>query len=221
MSGNPSEMPCPPEVLEAIPFYPDGLAEAQRGSLEAHAAACDDCRRELALMQGVPAEEPAEVPDAERVWARVLQLVSAEAGEAKLHPERRAQAPPPAARGRWRRIAARPLPLAASIALALAFGTLGTAAGSLLLLRDRAPVYETASAPRDAGPSLDVVFRKDARAEEIQQALRAVDGSLVDGPSPLGVYHVALPAGADVASAAAALRSEAGHVAVFAEPPPR
>jgi hypothetical protein len=218
MSGNPSEMPCPPEVLEAIPFYPEGLAEAQRGSLEAHAAACDDCRRELALVQGVPAEEPVEVPDAERVWARVLQLVSAEGAEAKLHPERRSA--PPAARGRWRRIAARPLPLAASIALALAFGTLGTAAGSLLL-RGRAPVYETASAPRAAGPSLDVVFRKDARAEEIQQALRAVDGSLVDGPSPLGIYHVALPAGADVASAAAALRSEAGHVAVIAEPPPR
>jgi Fervidolysin N-terminal prodomain len=218
MSGNPSEMPCPPEVLEAIPFYPEGLAEAQRGSLEAHAAACDDCRRELALVQGVPAEESVELPDAERVWARVLQLVSAEGAEAKLPPGRRAA--PPAAPGRWRRIAARPLPLAASIALALAFGTLGTAAGSLLL-RGRAPVYETASAPRAAGPSLDVVFRKDARAEEIQQALRAVDGSLVDGPSPLGVYHVALPAGADVASAAAALRSEAGHVAVIAEPPPR
>jgi hypothetical protein len=84
------------------------------------------------------------------------------------------------------------------------------------------PVYETASAPRAegaaGGPELDVVFRSDVRAEEIQAALRGIEGSVVAGPSSLGVYRVALRAGADAASAAVALRAEADGVASLAEP---
>lgn len=220
MTDERSEAACPADVLEAIPWYPDGLGEVQRGALEAHAAACAGCRRELAFVQGQPAEEPEAAPDAERVWARVLERVAAEGGEARLRP-----APLPAARRaasrRWLGAAAGPLPLAASIALALAVGALGLAAGSLLRAPEL-PVYQTASAPRSegavAGPGLDVVFRKDASAGEIEAALRGIDGAVVGGPSPLGVFRVALRPGADAAVAAAALRAEADGVASFAEP---
>jgi hypothetical protein len=217
MTDERSEATCPADVLEAIPWYPDGLADAQRGALEAHAAGCAECRLELAFVQGEEAEVPGPVPDAERVWARVLERVAAEGGAALRPAARQA----PARRSAPRRsFGAARLRLAASIALALTAGALGVAVGSRLGAPQ--PVYETASAPRAegaaGGPELDVVFRSDVRAEEIQAALRGIDGSVVAGPSSLGVYRVALRAGADAASAAAALRAEADGVASLAEP---
>ena len=215
MTDERSEATCPADVLEAIPWYPDGLGEAQRGALEAHAAHCAECRRELAFVQDEPAEEPAPAPDAERVWARVLERMTAEAGA-----QRPRAVPRRAAPRRWLGAAAAPLPLAASIVLALAVGALGVAVGSGLRGQSQ-PVYETASAPREgaaAGPELDLVFRKDASAGEIEAALRGIDGRIVSGPSPLGVFRVALHPDADAAAAAAALRAEVDGVASLAEP---
>jgi hypothetical protein len=212
---------CPADVLEAIPWYPDGLGEAQRGALEAHAAGCAECRLELAFVQGEEGEPSEPMPDAERVWARVLERVAADAGAAQARPVPRPlpfEAPRRAERRRA--LGAAPLRAAASIALALAVGALGLAVGSRLGAPE--PVYETASAPARegaaGGPQLDVVFRSHVTAEEIQAALRGIDGSVVAGPSSLGVYRVALGAGADAASAAVALRAEADGVASLAEP---
>jgi hypothetical protein len=217
MRDERSEATCPADVLEAIPWYPDGLADAQRGALEAHAAGCAECRLELAFVRGEEAEVSGPVPDAERVWARVLERVAAEGGAAQLRPAAR-QAP--ARRSAPRRSFGAGLRVAASIALVFTAGALGVAVGSRLGAPQ--PVYETASAPRAegaaGGPELDVVFRSDVRAEEIQAALRGIEGSVVAGPSSLGVYRVALRAGADAASAAVALRAEADGVASLAEP---
>jgi hypothetical protein len=206
---------CPADVLEAIPWYPDGLTAAQRGALEAHAAECADCRRELAFVQGARGEEPLVMPQAERVWARVLERIAAE-------DERRpvSQAAPPLRAGGALRGWGRPLRLAASLVLAVGLGSLATLAG-LRLAGGEEPVYRTATALPEvsaAGPALDVVFRKDASAGEIETKLRAIGGSVVAGPSALGVYRIALRPGADAASAAAALRAEAGGVASLAEP---
>jgi len=207
---------CPADVLEAIPWYPDGLSATQRGALEAHAAGCADCRRELAFLQGVPEETPAETPEAERVWARVLERIAA---EDERHPATLA-APATRAR-RFETDAARRLALAASLALALGLGALATLAG-LRLAGGAEPVYRTATAPLPevsaAGPTLDVVFRKDAGAGQIETRLREIGGSVVAGPSALGVYRIALRPGADAAGAAAALRAETGGVASLAEP---
>jgi hypothetical protein len=219
MTNQRSEAACPADVLEAIPWYPDGLGEAQRGALEAHAAACAECRLELAFVQGEAAEAPEDAPDAERVWARVLARVAAEGGEAQVR-----SAPLPAPRRavsrRWLGAAAGPLPLAASIAFALALGAVGLAAGTLLGAPEA--VYRTASAPpvegAAAGPGLDLVFRKDASAGEIEAALRRIDGAVVGGPSPVGRFRVALRPGADAEAAAAALRAEADGVASLALP---
>jgi hypothetical protein len=208
---------CPAEVLEAIPWYPDGLGEAQRGLVEAHVAACEDCRRELWMIHGEPVHDLPEAPDAERVWASVLERVAAEGGATPL----RAPAPTPLRTGSrsWVRAASRPFPLAASIALAVAFGALGTVAGSRLG-GEEPPVYRTVSVPEDSAavPTLDVVFRKSASAEEIERALREVGGSVVAGPSGLGVYRIALHPGADARGAAGSLRGDEGGVASLAEP---
>jgi hypothetical protein len=213
---------CPVDVLEAIPWYPDGLGEAQRGLVEAHVAACEDCRRELWMIHGEPVHDLPEAPDAERVWASVLERVAAEGGATPLRTSRRApgEAPLRAGSRSWVRAASRPFPLAASIALAVAFGALGTAVGSQLGGDDQ-PVYRTVTVPPEvsaAGPALDVVFRKSASAEDIERALREVGGSVVDGPSGLGVYRVALRPGADVRGAAGSLRGDEGGVASLAEP---
>jgi hypothetical protein len=221
MRDERNEATCPADVLEAIPWYPDGLGEAQRGALEAHAAGCAECRLELAFVRGEEADVPEPAPDAERVWARILERVSAEGGAGQVRASvRPAPFETPLRAAPRRGLGAAPLRIAASIALALAVGAVGVAVGSRLGAPE--PVYETAAAPRaegaGGGPELDVVFRSDVRAEEIQTALRGIEGSIVAGPSPLGVYRVALRAGADAASAAIALRAEADGVASLAEP---
>jgi Fervidolysin N-terminal prodomain len=206
---------CPADVLEAIPFYPDGLGPAERGALEAHAALCLACRRELASLHGESVEGAPEGPDAERVWRRVLERIAADATGSPA----RAVAPfvaAPRRRQSWLRTTI-PLPLAASVALALAFGTLGAIVGSRVLAPE--PGYRTATVapeePRAAGPALDVVFREDVSAARLQEALHAIGGSVVGGPSPLGVFRVALSPGGDAEAAAAALQG-AGGVATFA-----
>src|SRR5436190_4269843 len=66
---------CPEAILASIPWYPDGLTGEECGAVEAHAADCRACRAELAFVRGD--EEPAiELPDPERVYARVLDLIS-------------------------------------------------------------------------------------------------------------------------------------------------
>ena len=68
---------CPEEILASIPWYPDGLTADECGAVEAHAADCRACRAELAFVRGD--EEPAiELPDAERVYARVLDRISSD-----------------------------------------------------------------------------------------------------------------------------------------------
>lgn len=208
-----SEAACPADVLEAIPWYPDGLSAAQRGALEAHAADCAECRRELAFVRGAPAEAPVIDAEAERVWKRVLERIAAEDAQSS-------GSVVPLAPARPTRSALRPLALAASLALAVGLGALG-AVGALRLAGGEEPVYRTATAAPEvsaAGPTLDVVFRKDATAREIDAKLREIGGGVVAGPSALGVYRIALAAGADAASAAAALRAESGGVATLAEP---
>lgn len=45
------------------------------------------------------------------------------------------------------------------------------------------------------GPTLQLVFKNDASAQQIQQALNGVQGTIINGPGALGIYTVALPKG--------------------------
>jgi hypothetical protein len=89
-----------------------------------------------------------------------------------------------------------------------------------------APTYAVASGPAPAADVagstlLDVVFRDDTDAGRIREALRAVRGEVVSGPTELGRYRVRIPAGEDALAAARALGPGGADVAVFAEPVPR
>jgi hypothetical protein len=199
---------CPEAILAAIPWYPDGLTADECGAVEAHAADCRACRAELAFLRGD--EEPAiELPDVERVYARVLERIT-QADEETTPPRRFSTA---------RRVgaAARQASLAAGILVAVLSGTLTT--GAIWIVRV-APTYETAavSSVDAGGPGVEVVFRQDASADEIRERLRDVGATVVSGPTQFGVYRLRLAPGVDMNAAIRRLREEGRGVAAFAEP---
>jgi hypothetical protein len=227
MSEHSHEPTCPPEILDWIPWYTeDALADAQRGAVEAHAAQCEECRQELAMLSGgAPA---ATAPDPEPVFARVLARIEAEgmsdAGSrvgSRLAPSRVRSAPllRDARRGGRRSL----LRIGVAAAAVLSIGTAGWFANEALGSH-RETVYRTAAAPEakplpgESGAQLDVVFRGDVGIERINTDLRAIGAVVVAGPSQAGRYRVALPEGSDASAAAAMLRAEGGGIASFAEP---
>jgi hypothetical protein len=226
MPGESLATGCPPDILKLIPWYPDdGLTDAERGAVEAHAACCPECRREIHGAFG-ETDLPADAPTAERVLSRVFDRIAE-----GTHPEPFAsslQPPPPlvvpsARRTPRRDRAARPGSWVAAAAAAIV-GVLFLAPLVGRLLTAAPATYRTASAPpaapRAAGPALDIVLRSDVTAAQLNAALRALEAELVAGPTSLGRYRLQLPAGADASVAATALRAPETGVASFAEPVP-
>ncbi|MDH3687105.1 MAG: zf-HC2 domain-containing protein [Myxococcales bacterium] len=203
--------PCPSEVLDAIPWYPDeGLRPDQIAAVEAHAAECAECRHEIERVQGLPGPVPA-APDADAVYARVLGMI-AEDGPGRV----RSRVAPPPRRSRWQgwvpRVAAGAAALVAAVMLGAYFGGAGSPSE---------PVYRTAAgASAEAGAALDVVFRGDASADEIREILQRLEARIVSGPNALGTYRVALSPDAEPNRAARELvgDGEGSGVATFAEP---
>ena len=220
-----AERTCPDRILDWIAWYPDeGLSEAQRGAVEAHAAVCEACRREIEVVAG-RSEPPDSGHDPERLFARVLARIEAESLAAEALEEERVAVAPSLRAPSLRRSGLSRLPAgsvwAAGIALALLFAGLGWIARTLQVA-GAAPLYHTASEPATSAPphgaELDVVFRSDAGAERINMELRGLGARIIAGPTQLGRYRIELPAGADAEAAATLLRSEGTGVASFAEP---
>ncbi len=237
---NPS---CPPQILEWIAWYPDGgLSDAQRGAVEVHAAHCASCREDLAVLAG-RADTDAAPADPDLLFERVLARIEAaavatpsrvaasrpvpneaganEAGRAEAGPARRA----PAGRRRrhaWQRHAAIAAAGFALIAVTGALGWLGRDWMSLVGHADVEESYRTAAAAREptalGGVALDVVFRSEASAEQIQTLLRGLGATITAGPTELGRYRLVLPPGSDARAAAALLRAEESGIASYAEP---
>jgi hypothetical protein len=210
---------CPTHVLSWIAWYPDGgLTDAQRGAVEAHAARCAACREEIDVLAG-RIETSVNVPDPERMFARVLALVESDGLHGEPAPVRPRPIAAPAARARAFGVRRRALGLAAAVALAVVAGGLGWLANGWLGAETR---YRVASAPPTVPPpggvELDVVFRSDAEAGRIHTALRGLGAVVVSGPSQLGRYRIQLPPGSEPSAAAALLRAEGAGVASYAEP---
>lgn len=208
-------LPCPDEILAAIPWYPSELDDSTRGEVESHAAQCTACRDEIAFVhEGTMIEVDLENRD--RVYAKLLERIEKHEGATpRVTPLRTAEPRDRELRMSW------PLALAASLALVVLSGGLGAMSSDWFQAAPE-PVYETVSEPAAVvpvdQPALEVVFRADANAEAIHAALRAVGGQIVSGPTQLGVYRVQLAADADLAAAAQTLRGEELGVATFAEP---
>lgn len=225
MPGESLATGCPPDILELIPWYPDeGLTDAERGAVEAHAACCVECRREIHGAFG-ETDLPADAPAAERVLAQVFERIAGSRPSPLARPQ--VHRPPPtlampmSARAP-RRALSWPSAAFAAAAAVVVLGLLFLAPGARRLVAGRSAIYHTATAPpvaaRAAGPELEIVLRADVTASQLNTALRALDAEFVAGPTELGRYRIRLPSGADASAAATALRAPETGVASFAEP---
>jgi len=222
MPSREEESGCPPDVLAAISWYPDDLSVEERGAVDAHAAECVDCRRELeARLADLDDEAAWPTPDPDTVFTRVLAHIELDEAESLREWSR---APRRVRAVRWLREGevnvpglATPVSVPRGLSAAASFGAL-IAAATLFFgtgPNGSAPVPAPAPARLEV-PQIDVVFRADLPSSAMADAIESIHGEIVAGPSPRGRYRIALPRGANPESAAQAL-SDAG-VAVYAEP---
>jgi anti-sigma factor RsiW len=180
-------------VQSLLPWFVTGrLDEAERSEVEQHLGGCARCRAELALERQLRSAhtadaEPADEAAADRGFARLQRRIVSE------------RKPPPRRRRfefvwwRW--------------ALGAQFAAILLLAGTLAWLpRDGALYHGLGAAAGAPGANAVVMFKADATEAQIRQALRAVDGRLVGGPTTTQAYLLALPV-AD-AEALARLRTQ-------------
>lgn len=206
-------------IWELLPWYVnDTLSERERERVEAHLADCPRCQEEERVCRRTaeavrnagevsPSPHPVQL---QRMLARI------EAFEENAYEER--------ARGGWGRLGAI---FSASEARPgrLRMALVAQAAMILLLVGALAwqqahQIYDTKSdhAVPVPVPSLHVLFTPQASAQEVRELLHSVQGRITDGPSPMGVYTVVVPAGQEpLKIVLARLRSERKVVAL-AEP---
>ena len=195
------------EELELLlPWYVNGTLEAaERAALDDHLAGCARCRAELAREEGLAAalraaEDVAPAPHPAQL-ARLLGRLDGEPRAERL----------PRLAALW---AGTPRPVRWAVAaqallvLALAAAT-GWRAGGVDPARETAAVEtpaaefrtladttpETPAAAPAGATRLRVLFAEETSARAVRGILERVGGRIVDGPSPLGVYTVEVPAG--------------------------
>ena len=204
-----------------LPWYANGtLTGDEEREVRDHLEECVDCREELercralgelyeSAASSAPAPHPARI---ERFWARARTD-----GESETPPHSRGTSP-------WRWIA-----LAEAAVLAILVGSLaaGFPGGTTPAAEETAPAYRTLSSTAQVeapGESslFRVVFAPETPEREIREILLSLDARLVEGPSPYGVYTVAVPGHGEEGSVAERTTSRLReHESVrFAEPVP-
>ena len=102
-------------------------------------------------------------------------------------------------------------PTYAALAAAFAMGAVVSAVLAAAALRAPGETYRQAGA--GAAPmSLVVAFRADATVEQISDLLLALDATIIDGPSAIGLYRLSVPEGVDLDATVAGLVAATGIV---------
>jgi anti-sigma factor RsiW len=194
MSGQIVHLEPDPHVAvqRLLPWYLTGRLEtSEHEAVEAHMAACPECRAELETERQWQLLQPghgAQV-DVEDGWARMRARLGA-GGPFPALPARHAQGGNRAA-APWR-LATR----AASRAWAApALLSVGLAAAIVFTLRPVPAVgdYHALAAPAELGATAVVRFRPEATEVQIRQGLEDSGARLVDGPTVSDAYVVRLP----------------------------
>lgn len=220
------------EVQDLLPWLAAGsLGAADRQRVEAWLAQHPDdvdVRAELAWLRvtasQVHAEAQAQLPPANQGLERLLQKVRGEgaAGASAAPPAQ----PAVALRSPWQALWRWLGEASPTRSLGLAGLALAQAAVIVVLLQRPADDAGPGQVPLSQLPSLadgallQVTFAPTATEAQIRAALQLAKATLVAGPGALGVYTVAVPRAAAVASAAA-LRQQAGVVDSVQELPAR
>jgi len=210
------------DIWLLLPWYANGSLKAgERERVTAHLRVCLLCRKEMAeqamlakRLRHEPAVEISPKPSFDRLMARIQSGQAAPAGR-------------PKAAGRPRRWAAwidgllaawtPPRLAAVGASLALAFAL------AFLPVWQRQPtaafhtVADSGSLDRFAPNDLRVIFAEQATEQEQARLVTAIQGQIVDGPGPGGIYTVRLAADAGGLPHALA-RLRGNPAVVFAEP---
>ena len=185
-----------------LPWYVSGRLEGDElAQAEAHLRDCPECRTEFRLERRLE-QAVAGLPfDAELGWTAVRGRIVAQDDRAGVAAAIR-RALSPGARTGW--------------AIAAQFVLVIAAIGALLPLSQPRPRYHAlgAAPPTVAGDVL-VIFRPEARAQDLSRALRESGARLVDGPTDADAFVLAVPLH-DRSAALTKLR--ANDAIVMAEP---
>ncbi len=200
MTSSTPDTPTPDsrrEIEELLPWYVNGaLSPAETATVEQHLARDPACRAELeecrALARLLEAHETATWQPKPAAFDRLLADI-----------DRLDAAPAPARTDPpwWRRILEGLRNTPAPARWTLATQSLALAALALALLLPTQPVdpgYETLSdspPALTAEPRLRVVFDDAMNVGELRALLHDVTGHIVAGPTPLGVYTIAVTDG--------------------------
>ncbi len=197
MSGQILHLEPDPHVAvqRLLPWYLTGrLDSPEHEAVEAHLAACPECRAELETERRWQAQQllqPASgaCVDVEAGWARMRARL---ADGDTAAPARMAAPAAARSRERWRLLARGP---ARAWAAPAALGA-ALAVGLMVALRPAAPAaveYRALAAPPESTATAVVRFRPDATEAQIRQCLVASGARLVDGPTVTAAYVVRLP----------------------------
>jgi hypothetical protein len=176
---------------ELIPWVVNGSATAlQRRQLDAHLAACTDCRRELMrqreLQTAIANAPPPVVDDVEHGLQRLMARIDRARDEVEAAP-----AGTPGRKTRHPAASGLTLWLSAAVlveAVALALLGIGLVARS-----DPAPGYVALSQGPDAprAATIRIVPAPSLRLDELQRLLHTLNLQVVAGPNSVGAYDLA------------------------------
>ena len=189
------------EIIELLPWYANGtLDEEERNMMESHLAECHECATEMKSLAAVrravvEAGDHAPTLPPLALNRALAEIETYEQNQAKSEGKR----PPTRFKeqitdlwNRWWQ----PVPVFARAAI-VAQVLLVVALGAVAVYQYQHPtvIYRTASGPAsaEAGATFAVSFRATATEKEIREALLAINGRIVDGPSAQGLYTVQVP----------------------------
>jgi hypothetical protein len=186
------------EVLELLPWYVNAtLDEQERQTVEAHVAGCSECAAELeslvAMRRMVVSAGVAGPGPSPLMLNRALEQIE-EYERVKSHQE---AAPRRAESGFWKKMvdwwqltpAFTRIAIAAQLILVVSLGV------TVVYQRTHPSViYVPLAGPSsdELGATFSVKFSQGATEQEIRQALTAVDGEIIAGPSALDLYTIRL-----------------------------
>lgn len=161
---------------DLLPWFVNGtLSQEEQEHVAAHIERCARCQKEVRFLKKMHGEirlETVQSPG-ELGLKKLLR---------EIRQERKVISPESKVFVNWWRS---PLALAASFIIILQ-------AGLLIQTWTSENSFTPLSGPKDSGVVLQITFSPTATEEKIRESLRAVEGTIIDGPSALELYKVRL-----------------------------
>lgn len=187
------------EFNALLPWYANKtLDEKERERVEAHLAGCKECAQELesiATIQQAMVDINNEVEPSPRLsFERALDRIEEHELEKVATNQARGRSLQQRLgdffRGWWT-----PTPLWPRAIIAVQAVLVVALAGTVVYVQQRDNPYTTSSAPSGNRSSTRIVvsFNDNASESKMNEAIRAVGGRVVDGPSALGLYTIQVP----------------------------